>query len=182
MAGTHDMAEAATRSIARIVENGGPKLALGSSLAFLSSAFHWAITPSLFQAAFLVLVADWLTGTFKGFALRKANSDAGVRGVIKSLIYLLILALAWDFGKASPLFAPIDDTVAWMIIATEFLSILENLIEITDHFGISVPVLSQILAIVRRFLKEKTDAAIPAQDPPPASVTQQTEGEPTHAD
>jgi len=179
MAGTRDMVEAATRSIERLIDYAPQKLAIAGPIAGLSAVFHWAVTPSFIQCAVLFLVADWLTGTIKGFALRQANSDAGVRGIIKSLIYLSILGLAINLSLAIPI--PIvnsaDEFVAIVIIVNEGLSILENYIAIDDHYGLNLPVLSQIATVGRRYLKERLDSVAKVSPNPAApSNPVQTQG------
>lgn len=178
MAGTQDIVEAATRSVDRLFDGGLYKLATAGSVSVLSTVTAWAMTPSLLQSAILLLTIDWITGTWKGFALKRVNSDAGVRGVVKSFLYLGILGMSMNLAAASSLFQWLDDLVAVMVILTEAISVLENLDELAHVYRVEAPLISQLLEVVRRYLKRKVEDAAPTtQDEAPSVVTtQQAEG------
>lgn len=174
MATTHDLMDAATCSVGRLLEAGQVKLAIAGVVGVASSSLSWAMTPGLVQSAVLLLLLDYVTGTAKAIAGRRVNSDAGVRGIVKSFLYLGVLGIALNLSSASGLlFGWLDDAVAVMLITTELVSVLENVEELATRYEVDAPLIGVVLAVARRYLKRKVgDAKRAAEDATTASDPQ----------
>lgn len=119
---------------------------VGTIVAVLSYIFgeHWW----LFLAFALLNIADWLTGWMKSRLLKKENSNAGWKGILKKLGYWLMIMVAFgasavfvEIGKAIGVDLGITTLLGWFVLASliinEIRSILENFVEA----GYNVPMI-----------------------------------------
>lgn len=117
---------------------------VGTIVAVLSYIFgeHWW----LFLAFALLNVADWLTGWMKSRLLKKENSVAGWKGVLKKLGYWIMIMVAFgasavfiEIGKVIGIDLGITTLLGWFVLASllinEIRSICENFVEA----GFNVP-------------------------------------------
>lgn len=147
---TRDLAAAVAYYTGRLLDAAPLKFAAGAWLAVVG----WLTSPGLAQAAAWLLIADWITGMAKAMIQRQVNSDAGVRGATKTLIYAgVVLAAHAMMGAGEPL-ASTAGMALFLMASTEALSNLENIKAITGHFGIEVPILDRLIAILRMRVQE----------------------------
>ena len=117
------------------------KLGLSLAAAGVSAYFEAIILPVIMLVA--VMLADYVSGMTKAWMKGEISSKIGLRGIIKKLSYLMLVAVAvvvdWViFGTMKALGMPMDLSIfgltvtVWLII-NEIISILENL------SGIGVP-------------------------------------------
>lgn len=119
---------------------------VGTIVAVLSYILgeHWW----LFLAFALLNIADWLTGWMKSRLLKKENSNAGWKGVLKKLGYWIMIMVAFgasavfiEIGKAIGVDLGITTLLGWFVLASliinEIRSILENFVEA----GYNVPMI-----------------------------------------
>lgn len=117
---------------------------VGTIVAVLSYIFgeHWW----LFLAFALLNVTDWLTGWMKSRLLKKENSVAGWKGVLKKLGYWIMIMVAFgasavfiEIGKVIGIDLGITTLLGWFVLASllinEIRSICENFVEA----GFNVP-------------------------------------------
>lgn len=117
---------------------------VGTIVAVLSYIFgeHWW----LFLAFALLNVADWLTGWMKSRLLKKENSVAGWKGVLKKLGYWIMIMVAFgasavfiEIGEVIGIDLGITTLLGWFVLASllinEIRSICENFVEA----GFNVP-------------------------------------------
>ena len=117
---------------------------VGTIVAVLSYIFgeHWW----LFLAFALLNVADWLMGWMKSRLLKKENSVAGWKGVLKKLGYWIMIMVAFgasavfiEIGKVIGIDLGITTLLGWFVLASllinEIRSICENFVEA----GFNVP-------------------------------------------
>lgn len=117
---------------------------VGTIVAVLSYIFgeHWW----LFLAFALLNIADWLTGWMKSRLLKKENSVAGWKGVLKKLGYWIMVMVAFgasavfiEIGKVIGIDLGITTLLGWFVLASllinEIRSICENFVEA----GFNVP-------------------------------------------
>lgn len=122
----------------------GYNAAVGAIIAVLSYILgeHWV----LFVAFLLLNVADWLTGWMKSRMMRKENSMAGWKGILKKLGYWLMIAVAFgasavfiEIGTVLHIDLQITTLLGWFVLASllvnEIRSICENFVEA----GFNVP-------------------------------------------
>jgi len=145
MSNLFSLADATGHYCARLVEAAPIKIAI----ALLVSWAGWLSTPGITQAAIWLLIADWVTGLIKSGLQHQINSDSGVRGAIKSLIYLSLLAVAGVIASTGGSAAAVGEWIGVAIVLTEAVSNLENLDAIACFFGVEVPVLKRALAVLR---------------------------------
>ena len=117
---------------------------VGTIVAVLSYIFgeHWW----LFLAFALLNIADWLMGWMKSRLLKKENSVAGWKGVLKKLGYWIMIMVAFgasavfiEIGKVIGIDLGITTLLGWFVLASllinEIRSICENFVEA----GFNVP-------------------------------------------
>ena len=159
MATTEDILSAAPHALARLLEAAPLKLAV----ATLITVGGWLTSPGLYQLAVWALILDWVTGTSRAMLLRQVHSDAGVRGAIKTTIYLVLLGCGYAMAHAGPIAAEAGEWVALLILYTEAVSNLENTDAITRHLGADVPLLRRLIGLLR--MRAETIAPEEAEDP-----------------
>lgn len=154
---TRDLAAAVAYYTGRLVEAAPLKFAAGAWLAVVG----WLTAPGLSQVAVWLLIADWVTGTLKAMVKHQVNSDAGVRGAIKTLIYMGVVLAAHNMMGAGEPLASTAGMALFLMGSTEALSNLENVKAITRHYGIDVPLLDQLIGILRMRVHEQQTGTAP---------------------
>jgi hypothetical protein len=146
MATTHDIISAAPHAVARLLEAAPAKLMASGGIAVLG----WLTTPGAYQAAILMLLADWGTGMVKGYTTEgRLRSNAMVRGAVKSLVYAGLLGCAWLMTHGGPIPDLMGQAIAIYVLTTEAISNLENLDAIARRHDVQLPALSGALRILR---------------------------------
>ena len=120
------------------------KAVLAAALGALASYGTQLIVPAIILVA--VMVLDYITGMAKAWQAGELSSRVGIRGILKKLGYLVIVAVAgmldWliRYGAAAlgwewaPEFLVSSVVIVWLII-NELLAILENV----EAIGVPVP-------------------------------------------
>lgn len=78
------------------------------------------------QILITVIVLDYATGIFKAIYNKKIDSSVGLRGIIKKVGYLIIVAIAVILDKLTGNTGAIRTLVIYFFVANEGISILEN--------------------------------------------------------
>lgn len=78
------------------------------------------------QILITVIVLDYVTGIFKAIYNKKMNSKVGVKGIIKKVGYLIVVAVAVLLDKITGNTGAIRTLVIYFFVANEGISILEN--------------------------------------------------------
>lgn len=113
----------------------------------------------------VVVVIDYCSGMAKAFMSKTLSSSTGYRGIIKKLMYFILVAVGGvldyiivyggrEIGLDMHLKYYIGSVVCYWLILNELISILENL------GAVGVPLPSWIIALVKR-LKQSTDEQKP---------------------
>lgn len=119
--------------------------------AFLTGAVYWLGGADVALKALIVaIVMDYVTGLLKAAYLKRLNSEIGLKGIIKKIGMLALVALAVLLDRATGDTGAVRTLVIYYLVANEGLSILENL----GATGIKIPA-----GITKRLeqLKEKGD-------------------------
>lgn len=154
---TRDLFAAIVHYSGRLIEAAPAKLAV----AALVTVGGWLTSPGLAQVAVWLLIADWITGTIKAMVRRQVNSDAGVRGAVKSVVYLgVVLGAHAATGAGEPL-AMAAGWALVLVASTEALSNLENIKAITSHYGYELPLLDTLIAVLRMRQDQHTSGTGP---------------------
>ena len=78
------------------------------------------------QTLIIVIVLDYITGLLKAIANKKINSTVGLKGIIKKVGYLVIVAVAVLLDRIAGNTGAIRTLVIYFFVANEGISILEN--------------------------------------------------------
>lgn len=123
------------------------------------------ITPALI-AIFTLYIIDWITGfTAAMTAGRGVGSRPMLHGFIKTLVYLILISISYQFTKidVSPIINSLSLMVCggiqFLIILCESISIVENLDTICNHFKVELPVLKYIAKYLLKNRKKLTEGA-----------------------
>ena len=78
------------------------------------------------QTLIIVIVLDYITGICKSIINKKINSTVGLKGIIKKVGYLIIVAVAVELDRIAGDTGAIRTLVIYFFVANEGISILEN--------------------------------------------------------
>ena len=78
------------------------------------------------QILITVIILDYVTGVFKAVYNKEINSSVGLKGIIKKLGYLIVVAVAVILDKVTGNTGAIRTLVIYFFVANEGISILEN--------------------------------------------------------
>lgn len=103
---------------------------LGTVLIYIFGGLDIAL-----QCLLMVIVIDYITGLIKSFKSSKLNSKIGIKGLLKKIGILCLVALSVVIDRLTGDTGYVRTMIIYYLVANEGLSILENLGEI----GIIVP-------------------------------------------
>lgn len=78
------------------------------------------------QLLITAIVLDYITGICKAIYNKKINSSVGLKGIVKKVGYLIIVAVAVMLDKVAGNTGAIRTLVIYFFVANEGISILEN--------------------------------------------------------
>lgn len=78
------------------------------------------------QTLLIVIILDYLTGICKAIYNKKINSSVGLKGIMKKVGYLIIVAVAVILDNVTGNTGAIRTLVIYFFVANEGISILEN--------------------------------------------------------
>lgn len=87
------------------------------------------------QCLLMVIIIDYITGLIKSYKSSKLNSKVGIKGLLKKVGILCLVALSVVIDRLTGDTGYVRTMIIYYLVANEGLSILENLGEI----GIIVP-------------------------------------------
>ena len=96
----------------------------------------------------ILMVLDYITGICKSIVNKKVNSIIGLKGIIKKLGYLILVALSFLLDGVVGDTGAIRNLVVYFFVANEGISILEN----WGAMGLPLP--SKILEVLEQLKKE----------------------------
>ena len=146
----------------------GYKALAAALLAALSAYFRQLVGPLAVLLA--VMALDYISGISAAWTLRRLDSRIGIRGILKKVGYLLVVAVGMALDYLIRLLGggiglPMEDNffvglvvILWLII-NECISILEN----TAEMGAPVPPF--VGKLLRRLKRTTENAPGPEEDP-----------------
>lgn len=78
------------------------------------------------QTLLIVMLLDYITGICKAIYKKKVNSSIGLKGIIKKIGYLVIVAVAVILDHITGETGAIRTLVIYFFVANEGISIIEN--------------------------------------------------------
>lgn len=104
--------------------------ALGTAFVYVFGGLDIAL-----QCLLVVIALDYITGLIKGYKNSNLDSKVGIKGILKKIGVLCLVALSVVVDKITGETGLIRTTIIYYLVANEGLSIIENLADI----GIIVP-------------------------------------------
>lgn len=104
----------------------------------------------LLMALLICIAIDYVTGVLAALYEKCLNSETGFRGILKKVVILLVVALAYTVGHVMGMDTARDFVIGFYI-ANEGISILEN------AGRMNVPVAKQFTKVLEQ-LKEQSDS------------------------
>ena len=114
-----------------------------TTITFLFGKIDIAIQVLLF-----CIVVDYITGMIKAYVVGELDSKIGLKGILKKVGYLTIVALAYQIDRLTGNTDIIRTAVSYFFVVNEALSILEN----WGKIGLPIP---EVLINKIEQLKEK---------------------------
>lgn len=90
------------------------------------SIYIWGGWDIAIQSLLLFIVLDYITGILKAIYLKKLNSEIGYKGIVKKVLYLIVVAVSVVVDEMVGDTGTIRNIVVYFFAANEGLSILEN--------------------------------------------------------
>ena len=103
----------------------------------------------LLMALLICIAIDYVTGVLAALYEKRLNSETGFRGILKKVVILLVVALAYTVGHVVGVDS-VRDFVIGFYIANEGISILEN------AGRMNVPVARQLTKVLEQ-LRDKSE-------------------------
>ena len=82
-----------------------------------------------------VIFLDYITGICKAIYSKKLDSSVGVKGIVKKVGYLIVVAMSQGLDQINGNIGAIRTLIIYFFIANESLSILEN----WGYMGLPLP-------------------------------------------
>lgn len=108
-------------------------VALGTLLSFI-----FLITggeDKMVECLSILMLIDYVTGVAKAFIIEKVNSKAGFKGLLKKMVMILVVVLAYQIDLLFESKFGIKSLTIGILLGNEGLSILEN----ASICGVPVP-------------------------------------------
>lgn len=103
---------------------------LSASFGYYLGGFDKAL-----EVLILFAFIDYISGVFKAFKNKQLSSKIGAKGIMKKVLYFLIIAVAVALDYLLATKGMLRTLILYTFIANEGLSIFENVAE----FGIKIP-------------------------------------------
>jgi toxin secretion/phage lysis holin len=122
---------------------------LGTFLTFIFGDWDVAL-----QCLVIAIALDYISGLIKAFVNKELSSKIGLKGIIKKVGILVIVALAVLIDKVTGESGAVRTLVIYYFVANEGLSIIENL----GEAGLPIPeVLKKALKSLKNQSKGKSN-------------------------
>lgn len=106
------------------IKNVDIKLFLSGLLTVITYLFNgWDISV---ETLALLLVIDYISGVIAAYICGKINSEVGLKGILKKMMYLIVVAVAVRIDLLLSAGGWIRNATIYFFISNEGISILEN--------------------------------------------------------
>lgn len=105
------------------------------------------------QLLLTVILLDYMTGICKAIYSKKLDSSVGVKGIVKKVGYLIVVAMSQGLDQINGNMGAIRTLIIYFFVANESLSILEN----WGYMGLPLP--KKIFNVFKQ-LKSENDQKI----------------------
>lgn len=123
-------------SLGKLALYPSPKVATAGVLSVVTLLFG-DLSEEIVMAILVLMLLDWLTGLMFAWKIRALNSKKALSGVVKCLIYTILLILAHQATHCGPSLALwLPQLIYAYVGITEIISVLENLYKISECYEI----------------------------------------------
>lgn len=123
---------------------------IGATFASLV-AYLFGVGSEWLYALLALIVLDYITGVIAAVIEKELSSSAGFRGILKKVLYLVIVAVAHLIDTSVGLGGALETAVIGFLIANEGLSILEN----CSRAGLPIP--QKLMDVLKQLKDSKTE-------------------------
>lgn len=116
---------------------------IGATLCFMFGKIDTSVVVLL-----LFVGCDYFTGIAKAIVSKKLSSKIGIKGFIKKIVLLVIVAMGVQLDRVMGTNGILRNFVIYYYIATEGLSILENAI------SLGIPIPSAVVKVLEQMESE----------------------------
>lgn len=120
-------------------------IAISSTILYLLGGWDIAL-----KCLVIVMIIDYITGVMSAFFNKKVNSRIGLKGILKKVGYLCIVALSVILDTISGETGVIRTLVIYFFVANDGISIIENIAKM------GVPMPKKLIDVLEQ-LKKKGD-------------------------
>ena len=122
---------------------------IGGVLTALSQLLGgWSLA---LQTLLIFIALDYITGVLKALYEKQLNSEVGVRGIVKKVGFLIVVALANHIDQLLGNSGALYTLVVYFFVANEGLSIVEN------WAGMGLPIPQSIKNALAQLKKESEE-------------------------
>lgn len=134
----------------RFIEGGKMKTIINyiTSTLLTTIVYYLGGLDMALKTLLILMVLDYITGICKSIVNKKVNSIIGLKGIIKKVGYLILVALSFLLDGVVGDTGAIRNLVVYFFVANEGISILEN----WGAMGLPLP--SKILEVLEQLKKE----------------------------
>lgn len=97
---------------------------LATTLVYWLGGFDIALTCLL-----IVIALDYITGVLSAIYNKKLNSKIGIKGIVKKIAYLCLVALSVVIDRITGATGIIRTLVIYFLVSNDGISIIENLVK-----------------------------------------------------
>lgn len=143
-----------TNSVQQLIHTASTELTIPRQLLIALFAAFLGDWNQLLQVFIILMVLDYMSGLFKAYRHRQVNSYLGLLGVFKKLGYLIVISAFFQVGLVLGEPVLLKNAAIVIFIVNEFVSILENLDELSPKNGNYLP--KGIIELAEKTIIEKT--------------------------
>lgn len=97
---------------------------IATTFIYLMGGFDIAL-----QCLLIIIILDYITGVLAAIYNKKLNSKIGIKGIVKKVGYLCLVALCVIVDKITGQTGIIRSIVIYFLVSNDGISIIENLVE-----------------------------------------------------
>lgn len=141
-----------THFLRRLFDAPWLKATAGAVLAAVRLCFGSTVRPA-YTAILILWCADWATGTIRAWLDPgdTVKSRRWYHALIKLWLYLTLMLVGYQVGRIEVLFvgAALQSLIEGALVATEGLSVCENIDRLGKLAGIDLPIVAQVVTFLR---------------------------------
>ena len=97
---------------------------IATTFIYLMGGFDIAL-----QCLLIIIILDYITGVLSAIYNKRLNSKIGIKGIVKKVGYLCLVALSVIIDKITGQTGIIRSIVIYFLVSNDGISIIENLVQ-----------------------------------------------------